>query len=80
MNPDAYLTRAQAALLTGVSLGAIGKWQHRGWLSANGERRRLSTKPAPGNKLRYRLGDILDAERDTRNSPLSRRPALALAV
>ncbi len=75
VNLDAYLTRSQASLLTGVSPDSIGKWHARGWLTAAGERRHLSTKPGPGKNLRYRLGDILEAERDTRINPNSRRPA-----
>lgn len=74
MNPDAYITRAQAALLTGVSADAIGKWQARGWRTPDGEQRHLKTKRGTGKHYRYRLGDILEAERDTRHSPNSRRP------
>lgn len=75
MNPDAYVTREQASMLTGVSRDAIGKWRARGWHAPDGSHRELSTKPGKGNSLRYRLGDILDAERDTRSNPNSRRPA-----
>lgn len=74
MNPDAYLTRGQASMLTGLSPDSIGKWHHRGWIGADGERRFLETRPGKGNALKYRLGDILDAERDTRSNPNSRRP------
>lgn len=75
MNPDAYVTRTQASMVTGVSRDSIGKWRARGWLDEDGERRFLRTKPGKGDTLRYRLGDILDAERDTRNNPNSRRSA-----
>lgn len=80
MNPDVYVTRGQAAMITGVTADAIGKWQHRGWLTPDGERRFLRTCPAAGRKLKYRLGDILEAERDTRNSPNSRRGFMVLAA
>lgn len=72
MNPDVFLTRAQASLLTGVTPDAIGKWRARGWLTAEGERRHLRVR-SYGTSLRYRLGDILEAERDTRTSGRSRR-------
>lgn len=74
MNQDAYITRAQAAMLTGVSADSIGKWHARGWRSGEGELRHLRTRPKNGRVLLYRLGDILDAERETRNNPNSRRP------
>lgn len=74
MNQDAYITRAQAAMLTGVSADSIGKWHARGWRSCEGELRHLRTRPKNGRVLLYRLGDILDAERETRNNPNSRRP------
>lgn len=81
MNLDAYVTRGQAATITGVSEDSIGKWHHRGWLTPDGERRHLRTKPGRGRHLRYRLGDILDAERDTRGNPNSRRgSSLLLSV
>ena len=73
MNPDAYLTRAQASLVTGVSPDAIGKWRSRGWVSPTGARRRLQVVRRSDGTLRYRLGDILDAECDTRMSGHSRR-------
>jgi hypothetical protein len=80
VNPDAYVTRAQAAFLTGVSADSIGKWHARGWVTPDGEQRHLTTKPGRGRHLRYRLGDILAAEKDTRNNPNSRRPAPSLLV
>jgi hypothetical protein len=80
VNLDAYITRAQASLLTGVTADSIGKWHHRGWLTPDGERRYLRTKPGRGKHLRYRLGDILDAERDTRTNPNSRRGGAVLVA
>ena len=73
MNPDAYLTRGQASLLTGVSRDAIGKWRARGWISPTAGRRWLRVQRRNDGTLRYRLGDILDAECDTRTSGHSRR-------
>lgn len=74
MNPDAMVTRAQAAMVTLVRPDTIGKWQARGWTSPTGERRFLTTQLSPdGRTLRYRLGDILEAERDTRLNPRARR-------
>jgi len=75
INPDAYVTRAQAAKVTGVSEDSIGKWHARGWLNEAGERSHLRTRPGKGRHLLYRLGDILTAERETRTNPNSRRPA-----
>ena len=74
MNLNAYITRAQAAMLTGVSADSIGKWHARGWRSREGELRHLRTRPGSGRTLLYRLGDVIDAERETRNNPNSRRP------
>jgi hypothetical protein len=78
VNLDAYITRAEASLLTGVTADAIGKWHHRGWKTPDGCVRRLRTRPGPGRTLRYRVGDLLDAERDTRDSPNSRRGSTPL--
>jgi hypothetical protein len=80
MNSDAFITRSQAAMLTGVSADAIGKWHARGWRSTEGELRHLRTRSGSGRTLLYRLGDIIDAERETRNNPNSRRPVLDLFV
>lgn len=76
MNPEAYITRPQALMVVGpigVSADAIKKWRARGWVGSDGKRRQLRTKPGGGGTLRYRLGDLLDAERDTRMSGQSRR-------
>lgn len=75
MNLDAYLTRAQAAMVTGVAPSVISHWRARGWLDADGQQMYLRTRPGRGQHLTYRLGDILTAERDTRSNPNSRRPA-----
>lgn len=80
MNLDAYITRAQAALLTSVSADSIGKWHARGWRNGDGELRHLRTRPGTGKTLLYRVGDVIDAERETRESPNCRRPAPPLLV
>jgi DNA-binding XRE family transcriptional regulator len=77
VNLDVYLTRAEAALALGVSKDTISAWHARGWHSATGEHLRLATKSGKGNTFRYRYGDLLQAETDTRNSPQSRRPTMA---
>lgn len=73
INHDAYITRAQAAMVTTVSPDSIGKWRSRGWLNGAGERQFLRTRRLSSGNLLYRLGDILDAERDTALNPNSRR-------
>lgn len=80
MNLDAYVTRSQASLLTGVRPDTIGKWHARGWVRPDGERRTLSTKDGPGRTLLFRLGDILEAEHDTRLNPRARRRTLPPAL
>lgn len=85
VNLDAYITRAQAAFALGVSKDTISAWHARGWYSRTGEtdpvtgkeiveHLHLATKPGIGGKLRYRYGDLLQAESDTDKSPHSRRP------
>lgn len=80
MDLDAYVTRAQAAMVTGVRADTIGKWHARGWTDPRGERHTLSTRPADGRTLLFRLGDILTAERDTRLNPRARRRTLPPAL
>ena len=75
VNLDAYLTRWQAHKATGVSRDTIGKWRARGWVGQDGQRRQLRTTRQPDGTLRYRLGDLLEAERDTRMSKQSPRYA-----
>lgn len=65
MNVDAWVSRGEAAYLTGVSPDAIGKWQARGWVTAQGVRRHLTVRRLSNGRLVYRIGDVLDAERDT---------------
>lgn len=75
-DPDAYVTRGQAAEYLNVRADTIGKWHDRGWLDpTTGQRRHLRTRTLPSGRLGYRLGDILDAERGTRgNMNSSRNP------
>lgn len=80
MNRDAFLTRAQAAKVVGMRESAIGNWRARGWVSPEGERRHLTVRRRADGTLEYRLGDVLDAERDTRNNPKSRRGGHRLAA
>lgn len=80
MNLDAYVTRAQAAMLTGVRPDTIGKWRARGWSDPAGDHHELSTRPGAGRTLLFRLGDILAAERDTRLNPRARRRTLPAAL
>ncbi|MEU4221978.1 hypothetical protein [Actinoplanes sp. NPDC026623] len=77
MNLDAYLTREQVIMVTKVSPDTIKKWRARGWLTSDaaGGRRQLKVRRCSDGTLRYRLGDILEAERDTRMSGHSRRGA-----
>lgn len=78
-----WLTRKQAAFITGASADTIGQWQARGWLAPDGKggtvRRYLRTRPGPRGWLQYCYADLIAAERDTRASGHSRRrhPALA---
>lgn len=80
INPDAWLTRAQAAQYAGVSTNTIGKWHAQGWLAPDGAegrvRRHLTVKRRRDGNLLYRLGDVVDAERDTRNNTNSPRNPL----
>jgi len=80
MNLDAYVTRAQASLVTGVRPDTIGKWHARGWTDPDGERHTLRTQPGKGRALLFRLGDILAADRDTRLNPHARRRYLPPAL
>lgn len=73
MNADAYVTRAQAAWVTHVKPNTISQWRVRGWKTPEGEHRTLTVRSGPGRTLLFRLGDILDAERDTRLNPRARR-------
>lgn len=60
MNLDALLTPAQAARAAGVSKQLFNYWRTQG-------------KVIPQPCGRYRLGDVLDTEKDMRNSVQSHR-------
>lgn len=76
MNLDAGLTRSQAALLLGVSPHTVSMWAKDGWLDRNGQRRWLTVVGrASGGARKFRYGDLVSAEADTRNNPNSRRGA-----
>lgn len=65
VNHDALLTVTQAARLARVSKQLVNWWRSCGLLPG----RRI------GGTWHYRVGDILQVERDTRRSPQSRRAA-----
>lgn len=74
MNYEAGLTREQAAEVLGVTPASISMWALRGWRTATGTRRTLTVVGrGPRNARLFRLGDLLDAERDTRSNPNSHR-------
>lgn len=70
---DAMVTRSEGAYLLGVAPGVIGMWRARGWVGSDGQRRHLTTTRAQDGTLRYRYGDLVDAECDTRRSKTPRR-------
>lgn len=61
---DAKLPAHLAAAMVGVSRQLINYWRRSG---------RLEPVAVDGRSPLYRLGDILDAERDMRRSPQSHR-------
>ncbi|MER7331690.1 MULTISPECIES: hypothetical protein [unclassified Micromonospora] len=69
MNRDVYLSRAEAATVAGVKPRTLEGWRNRGWSTPAGEHRELTTRPGPRGHLRYKLGDVLDAARDTAQNP-----------
>lgn len=71
MNLDARLRAADAARHLKCPRQRVARWVSLGHLNAVGV-------DEQGHPL-YRLGDLLEAERITRRSPNSRRPALVPA-
>ena len=61
---DALITGAQAARLAGVTRAAVCIWRNRG---------RLEVRRTRGRSPLYRLGDVLDVERETRQSGKANR-------
>jgi hypothetical protein len=68
VNMDARLQLSDAASVAGVPPGTVRNWRYRGWTTRSGERRTVDV-----NDDGYRLGDVLQAERDTRRSERSHR-------
>lgn len=62
VNLDARLRPADAARAAGVTKQLLNWWKRAG-------------KVEPGTDGRYRLGDVLTVERQTRRSPFSHRVA-----
>lgn len=73
LNLDVMVTRSEGAYLLGVAPGVIGMWRARGWVDRKGTRQHLTVQRAPDGTLRYRYGDLLAAEKDTRSSGTPRR-------
>jgi hypothetical protein len=74
MDHEAGLTRDQAARLLCVTPATVSMWALRGWRSEDGRRRTLTVVGyGHRNQRLFRLGDLLEAERDTRQNPNSRR-------
>jgi hypothetical protein len=62
LGKDAKVTAPEAAAALGVRVGLIGQWRRSGKVKAIAYRGRLPL---------YRLGDLQDVERETRNSPMN---------
>jgi hypothetical protein len=78
---DAGLTIAQLARALGVQPGTVRTWATRGWRTPSGTHRRLTiVGVAERGHHRYRYGDGLQAERDTRRNPRSPGRRLAYAA
>jgi len=71
---DAQVTTEKAAQAAQVAEHRIRGWRTRGWVGPDGQHRTLAivARDWRGRPL-HRLGDILDAERDTRRSGKSHR-------
>jgi len=76
---DAHLTVAEIATWLGCPRQRVVNWTIRGWRSG-GEHRRLARIVGDDGFGRYRLGDALEAERDTRRSSRSHRRIAAPAA
>ena len=72
---EAGLLRAQAAAAVGVTPHTVSMWALRGWTEPDGTRRTLRVVGYRRGARLYRYGDVLHAERVTRQSPQSRRAA-----
>lgn len=56
-----FVSRADAVKAADVSLDALKKWILRGWIAADGTRRKVRTQG-----LAVHIDDVLQAELDTR--------------
>jgi hypothetical protein len=65
LNPDAELTRTQAARRANVTVAVVDAWLARGWYDLTGVHHTLTTRKV-GRTRFIRHGDVLRAERDTR--------------
>jgi hypothetical protein len=72
-NLDAGLTRAQAAQAIGVTRHTVSMWAIRGWYDADGSHHTLTVVGHDRRGRLYRYGDLIQAERDTRNNKKSSR-------
>lgn len=74
LNLDAKLDTASAAQAALVAEHVIRTWRTRGWIAPDGTRRKLANVgPDWRGRPLHRLGDVLDAERETRTSGRSFR-------
>jgi hypothetical protein len=80
---DAHISRQDAARAARVDPQVISMWAYAGWVDPEtGERRKLEVVKRDWRKRPfYRYGDVLEAEKATRNSakgrPRKARPAPA---
>jgi DNA-binding transcriptional MerR regulator len=72
-DPNAAVTRTEAATQLGVSPHTISMWVIRGWVNPEGIRHHITVLGTDGRQRLYRWGDLRDAERDTRNNKRSPR-------
>lgn len=59
-----FVSRSDAALAAGVTPYVVKMWRLRGWLTAQGVRRKVRH-----DGTGYHIDDVLEAERDTRRKP-----------
>lgn len=70
---DVGVPRAFAAKRLGVTPHTVSMWAQRGWVDDDGQKQTVAVVGwFRGHRL-YRWGDLVEAERCTRNSRLSSR-------